>query len=223
MQTQRLNMGDCGIACMSMIHQYYHGAHDYDAYASGVTMVKTGSEDDLGMMMPGIGAYLLDDYDARMVFANPQLFADSDLGAGMDRVRDALDEKTVKTTKPNDIEALKSFTAFSGKGGQVEVAIPTLDHIRAEIDQGRPLIALGTSRFLYGLRGMNFHFTVVTGYDDEYIYINNPGLLPDGTPTGKGRHPIDQWFYCLYSSGYADMDNASLLMLTPKGTKNGTV
>lgn len=62
----------------------------------------------------------------------------------------------------------------------------TLDQLRAEIDAGRPVIALIAYRYILGrldqadnVPGKDLHFFVVLGYDDSHFVINDPDTWLD--------------------------------------------
>jgi uncharacterized protein YvpB len=62
----------------------------------------------------------------------------------------------------------------------------TLDQIRAEIDAGRPVIALVSYRYILGrldqadsVPGKDLHFFVILGYDDTHFIANDPDTWVD--------------------------------------------
>jgi len=70
-----------------------------------------------------------------------------------------------------------------------------------------------TTNFIYSDKPVfNFHFNVVTGIDDNYVYVNDP--LWDGRG-GKNKYTITEFLYGLYASAYGDLDNASLIKIKP--------
>jgi uncharacterized protein YvpB len=86
--------------------------------------------------------------------------------------------------------------AYREAGNRAEA----LHHLRANIDVGKPIIALVHYRSwrAYGpIRANDFdggHFVVVTGYDNEHIYMHDPLFGLWITPASTGAHfamPID--------------------------------
>jgi len=68
-----------------------------------------------------------------------------------------------------------------------------------------------TTNFIYGKEPkFNFHFNIITGIDDKYVYVNDP--LPDSRG-GKKKYTKKDFFYGLYASAYGDLDNVSLLLV----------
>lgn len=70
------------------------------------------------------------------------------------------------------------------------------------------------TNFLYGKDPIfNFHLNVITGIDENYIYVNDPLWDERG---GKKKYKKKDFFYGLYASAYADLDNASLMIIKSK-------
>jgi len=57
----------------------------------------------------------------------------------------------------------------------------------------------------------NFHFNIITGYDDTYIYANDPLVPEEGGGIKKYEH--QSFFYGLYASTFGDLDNACFIKL----------
>ena len=89
--------------------------------------------------------------------------------------------------------------------------IPDEHDIREEVEAERPLIALLTSLFLTDKNPpvFNAHFNVITGIDEESVYVQDP--LPD--EGGEHRYPIKDYLYGVYASAAADIDNASIIKI----------
>ena len=79
---------------------------------------------------------------------------------------------------------------------------------------GRPLGALITSNFLlFDKASFNFHFNLITGIDNEFIYVNDPMWDYRG---GKHKYPINDFMYAVYASAHGDLDNASIMKIKKK-------
>ncbi|HIH39222.1 TPA: hypothetical protein HA219_00645 [Candidatus Woesearchaeota archaeon] len=108
---------------------------------------------------------------------------------------------------------MSHFIGFIENGGKITSRIPCREDVQEEIDSKRPLCALMTTNFIYSDKPVfNFHFNVVTGIDDNYVYVNDP--LWDGRG-GKNKYTITEFLYGLYASAYGDLDNASLIKIKP--------
>lgn len=109
---------------------------------------------------------------------------------------------------------LDFFIRFIKKGGILSIRVPTKIDISKEIFEGRPVCALITSNFLiHDKAGFNFHFNLVTGIDENFIYANDPLLDNRG---GQHKYLIDDFFFALHSSAHGDLDNASIMLLKKK-------
>ena len=71
-----------------------------------------------------------------------------------------------------------------------------------------------TSRFLIApTPWFNFHFNIITGIDNKYIYVNDP--LPNNLGWKK-KYPISLYMYAIHSTAYADSDNAIIMKISKK-------
>jgi uncharacterized protein YvpB len=55
----------------------------------------------------------------------------------------------------------------------------------------------------------NFHLNIITGIDEENIYVNDP-LQDIG---GKKSYSIKDFFFGLYASTYGNLDNGCLIVV----------
>ncbi len=119
-----------------------------------------------------------------------------------------------KTKKDSVRKPLRFFKEFTQAGGKLTVKVPTIEDIKEELNNNRPLIALITSYFLLSSKAeFNFHFNVITGLDKKYIYVNDPMWDFRG---GKHRYEINDFMYAIYASAYCDLDNASIMKIKKK-------
>jgi uncharacterized protein YvpB len=119
-----------------------------------------------------------------------------------------------KTEKDNFKEPLKFFKEFIEIGGKLTIKIPTVEDIKEELFNDRPLGALVTSNFLLFDKAIfNFHFNIITGIDEKYIYANDPMWDYRG---GKQKYEINDFIYAIYASAYGDLDNASIMKIKKK-------
>lgn len=64
----------------------------------------------------------------------------------------------------------------------------TISEIKKQIDTYKPVLMLISYRYVYARQNQNDfggHFVVVTGYDDKFIYVNDPDWW--GSLINKGR------------------------------------
>lgn len=121
-------------------------------------------------------------------------------------------KKLLKTDKKRQNKiTLKYFVEFMEAGGKIKVKIPGVDDIQNSLKDNSPIIALLTTVFLTEKKPkFNFHFNVVTGFSNQYVYINDP--LPDRRG-GKKKCLVNDFLFGVHTSVYADLDNGSLLKI----------
>jgi hypothetical protein len=199
----------CGIAVLTMLLKYHEGNASFEKLRKEIKIDKTGT------YAPQMGIYLLKrGYSVSIVTLHPKLFTNQDIGMPEKQILSRLTEALAKFKDEKNKKVLKFFIKFIKAGGKVIVKVPALEDIKAEIDNKRPVCALMTSNFLFGKApGFNFHYNVITGYDDKYFYANDPLWDERG---GKKKYEINDFFYALYASAYEDLDNASLMLVKKK-------
>ena len=208
---QTENSTECGIACLNMILNYHDIKVDYNFIFD-----KLKDEfKNLGLSTPQLGKFLIDNFnlDVTIITLNPMLFSINEIKGNRDTLINRIEarKKTFKDSK--NIEIADEFIEFLFAGGEINAEIPTINHIQNEIDLGNPLIAILNSNFLNGKLLFNFHFNVITGYDNEYFYTNDP--MADETG-GKKKHIKANFIYSIHSTSFGDLDNAALLLIKPK-------
>lgn len=207
---------DCGVACLSMV-MTYDGVKN--KYADLIKKFDANKKDFKGLYLYEMGSLLIDKgYDVTFQSLNTIAFNKKQRSLDQQGIKDHVlwlrDKRYAesKTFKP----ALDKFVDFTDKGGMVEVKLPTLEDLRAEIDNGRPIIASVTNHFLYGLRvGHNMHFVTIIGYDNQNFYVNDTGkFYNSGRFTNKYKN--EDMLYAIYSNTCGDIDNGSILKTRPR-------
>ncbi len=208
--TQDKNSSDCGVACVSMLLQHY----DLDR---SITTLKQKIEvyKGMGTYAPQLGKYLIDNgFDVELITQNPHLFTIQDRDKSQKELGLYFKDLIKNNTKESRVNSLKHFDEYLTSNGKITVQVPSIDDIKKEISQGRPLIALLTSSFLeHDKPGFNFHFNIITGIDDTFIYVNDPLSDKRG---GKKKYIINDYMYALYASAFGDLDNGSFLKVSKK-------
>jgi len=200
---------DCCYACFAMILAFY--GEDVS-----IEDLKATMED---WFLTTLSGDLLErGYSVRMKTLHPYLFTLADAGR-LHSPRELLArfdwvEENAKLDDDGKL-ALAYAQSFVRLGGEIEVGVPTAQDIRAEVDAGHPLVAAFEHRFLAGDRpGSYLHANVITGIDDELIYVNDPLWDDRG---GQKSYPIEAFLYAIHLATLTDLDNGSLFMFRPPG------
>lgn len=204
---QKKGSVDCGPACLMMVLEYYGIKKTINELKKELKIHKVGT------YATQLGIYLLENgFAVEIVTQNPGLFTIKDRKRTTKQLLREIKEFSKIPKNRKHKKSLDYYEKFFKKGGMLKVKIPNTEDIKKEISQGRPLIALMTTNFLYDVkkRKFNFHFNVITGIDGKYIYANDP--LPDKRG-GKKKYPIEDFLYGVYASSYGDLDNASFLKI----------
>lgn len=198
---------DCGIACLAMLIRYYGFNKDVKEIKRTIKVYE-----GVGTYAPQLGIYLIkNNFKVEIITMNPFLFVKRMENKSQEFLLKHL-EKVYKNAKKIKFKRpVRFFIEFIKLGGKLTVRVPTVKDIQEEIENKRPLIALITSNFLRGDKPkFNFHFNVITGIDEKYIYVNDPLWDERG---GKHKYKTNDFIYALYASAYGDSDNASLLKI----------
>ncbi len=204
---QDKNSVDCGLACLSMLLNYYHINKNIKEIKKEIRVYK-----GLGSYAPQLGIYLINNnFEVEIVTMNPFLFVKKLENKPQNFLLRYL-EKLYKNTKRDKLKTpLSFFIEFMKLGGKLTVRVPTIKDIKEEIKNKRPLCALITSNFLLADKpDFNFHFNLITGVDEQYIYVNDSLWDYRG---GKHKYKIDDFMYALHASAYGDPDNASIIKI----------
>ncbi len=164
---QRPGRGDCGPACIAMVMDYY-------GLDTSISKINSELNRDYkkGMNAPELGLYLVSNqFDVGIITFNADDFVKGDELCGAERFLSIVRKSQSYLKKRADC-----FEDFVAMGGKVKLKVPTLDDIVSGINAGRPLIANMTSRFMFAKKdpGFNEHYCVVTGIDDNFVYVNDP-------------------------------------------------
>jgi len=207
--TQPKGSVDCGIAGITMILNYYNKTLSFEENKKNIII------DTVGTYAPQLGLYLMKNgFDVTIVTQHPSMFTNNDTGMYKQEILKRMDYLLSKNPNEQNKKTLEYFKKFLEEGGEIEVKIPEEKDIVNELKEHRPLAALMTTNFLYGKEPIfNFHFNVITGIDENYIYVNDPLWDERG---GKKKYEKKDFFYGLYASAYADLDNASFMIIKPK-------
>lgn len=196
---------DCGIAGLAMIMNYYGFNVLFDKLKKEISI------DKIGTYAPQLGLYLIKKgFNVSIITQHPAIFTNKDKNLSDSDIKKRINILYIKKRT----KSLGFFKKFLDSGGKIQIKIPDESDIINEIKNKKPLGALMTTNFIYGKEPkFNFHFNIITGIDDKYIYVNDP--LPDSMG-GKKKYSKKDFFYGLYASAYGDLDNASLILVKPK-------
>lgn len=200
---------DCGLAGMAMVLQYFGKDDTLDDLKQDIPV------DKVGTYAPQLGSYLLGrGFDVEIVTMHPKLFTLADQAMTQHAILERMLSLLETARDEQNKKTLAFFIEFLERGGNIRVGIPGPEHVAEEIKAKRPVCALLTTNFLKGSRpGLNYHFVVITGIDDQSIWYNDP--LPDERG-GKQQTSIRAFFYGLAASVGGDLDNGSLIRVKPR-------
>lgn len=208
---QAKNSIECGIVSLEMVYAFYGIKISHENICQEISF------SDIGTYMPQLGGHaIVTGFHSTIITHNPRLIYKEDEGLSQDALLDRFMQLDKTNFAKSDVLCLSYFIDFIQKHGRVLPKIPDIDDIRSQIDLGRPLIALINSAPLYTIEDKNsfndtFHIVVVTGYDEIYVYINDPIWNKHG---GAQKYAHRDFFFALYASSLGDFDNGSLLTLT---------
>jgi hypothetical protein len=104
--------------------------------------------------------------------------------------------------------------------GVTHVKIPTIEHIAHALRENKLVIVLATTCFLMGYPKYNFHFLIVSGIDDQFVYVTDSGNYNQADIlqplTGHYKHTHAQFIYGIHSATHGDIDNGSILVVSKK-------
>lgn len=197
---------DCGLVSLRMILDYYGQP------TTSETLKEELITDEIGTYAPQLGSYLLRrGFSVEIKTLHPALFTINDNDMAPEALRERFRLLLENHTDPQKQKVLRHFIAFLEHGGTIDVGVPTIDDVAEELAEKRPLCALMTTNLLKGSTpAFNFHIVVITGWEQGRIFVNDP--LP-GPLGGRQEHAEKEFFYALYASAYADLDNASLIKI----------
>lgn len=185
----------------------------YDAVPDDIDDLLSTDTDHVGTYFPQVGAWLEQrGYNTTITTAHPELFTRS----AADKADDDL-EALIRAKEPRseqEEKVLSYFDDYFNAGGRVNYSIPSIDTVKEHVDAERPVGACATTWFHDDIgTGMNYHFIVATGYDENYVYVNDPN--PDHTDNGRTRYTHDEFLYAVHTTVPGDFDNGALFTVTP--------
>jgi len=108
--------------------------------------------------------------------------------------------------------ALKYFIKFCNQGGKINVEIPSAKIIENAVSEKQPVIScIISSVVLADKPGVDYHFDLVTGFDEENFYLNDSIWDYRG---GKKKILKEDYLYGIYSSAVGSLDNACLITIS---------
>jgi len=202
---QKKDSVECGLACLEMILSYYGEKTKIKDLRNEIKVY------DDGIPVALIGSYLLKKgYGAEIVTLNPYIFTLKN-----SKSIENCKEYFKKLNKEMDRKRpINRFISFLERGGEVIPKIPDEKDIREEISKKRPLLAALTSLFLFDDEPcFNEHYNVITGINNDYIYVNDPLWDKFG---GEHRYRIKDFLFGMYAINYSDLSGGSLMKITKK-------
>ncbi|MDO8571878.1 MAG: C39 family peptidase [bacterium] len=203
---------DCGIACIAMLLEYYNISYDYKKLRKEIGVFRYGT------FMPQLGLYLLKyGFEVEIMTMHPALFTLFSKFENKQQLIDHLRKMRKGLPQKHENRGLDFFIKFIHSGGILTPCIPTFENIQQEIDHKRPLICSLTHGLLFKNNfkpKFNFHFNIVTGYDEKNIHVNDPDWVDDFG--GKHAHTIHEYLYAMYANVYGFIDGSSLMKVKKK-------
>ena len=86
--------------------------------------------------------------------------------------------------------------------------IPTLEDLKNETDAGHLIICNVNSKILNGKDGYTGHFVVVEQIDDDFVYLQNPGLPAQANLKLAKEVFLTAWYYPTEKAG-------NMMVITP--------
>lgn len=208
---QPKDSSECWLAGLAMILQYYRIEKNYEEISQSIEVFE-----NIGTFTPQLGSYMIKQgFDVELVSQNPFLFTLADREKSQKEILIKFKELLPKVSKERNRKILQFFIEFMEQWGEINVKIPDITDVKNELASKRPVIALMTTNFLQNVPGFNFHFTVVTGYNENKnsITVNDPLW---NERWGEYSYDVDDFFYGIHASTFADPDNAGLMLFKKK-------
>jgi hypothetical protein len=205
---------DCGIAVVTMILNYYEVKKPFNEVRKEI------STDQVGTYAPQLGKYLIDSgFSVSIVTRNPLLFTKRDEGLTKNKLTQKF-QMLIQSENSRNTKVAKTFLDFlTSEKAAVEVKIPTIEDIKQEINNKRPLIAFLTNAAIYSVNlakkykrpfSYTFHTVVVSGFEGNQIIVNDPYWGEDG---GIKEHNLQDFLFAMHSSSIGDLDNGCLIKI----------
>lgn len=209
LEIQKKDSLDCGLISLLMIFKYFGINKSFKEIQEELKV------DEIGTYSPQMGTFMIKNgFDAEIITQHPGLFTIKDRNKSQEEILYHIKKLLQQEDKEQNKKVLNHFIEFLKYGGKITIKIPEIEDIQKSIKEKSPLIALLTTIFATGKKPkFNFHFNVITGIDEKYVYVNDP--LPDQRG-GKKKYQINDFLFGLYASSYGDLDNGSLLKISKK-------
>lgn len=204
---QPKNSSDCGLASIAMIFEYYKIPKTFDDIKKEIKNRR------YWIHVPELWSYLIENgFEVELITINPRLFTAKDQYASERNIRRIIFRKRVRSRLNKVI--LRYMRKFIKAGGKVSPKILEIKDITTEIKEKRPMIALIIANFLNSDKpSFNLHFNVITGYDKDHIYANDP--LWDKRGWEK-KYKKSDFLYSIFASVGKDIDTATLIKIRKK-------
>lgn len=201
---------ECGITCLAMLLNFYNFPENIDELRKKIKIYPW-----VWIFTPQLWCYLLKKwFKVEIISLNQHIFTLKDKKKSQ---KDLLKHFWILLKQAKNVHnkrSLKFFLEFIKLWGKINISIPSERDIQEEISNNRPIIALMTSNFLIAtMPWFNFHFNLITGIDNKYIYANDP--LPNNLGWQK-KYPLNLYMYAIHSTAYADNDNAIIMKISKK-------
>src|SRR3989344_1775078 len=186
---------ECGLACLAMVYSYFEIEKSLDDVKREVATFSVGT------YAPQLGLHLiLDGFDVEIVTKNPLLVEKEDVTLSQEELLEKFTKKlkSLKGKERTNELALVYFVAFMEAGGRLKVGIPSLEDLKEETEQGRPVVVFLTNASLYPNNiarvykrpfTYTFHSLVVTGVTKDEVFVNDPYWGEEG---GEKAYPSDE-------------------------------
>jgi len=203
---QKEGSNTCGIVGIQMVMQYYGDNISFEELKSELEV------DSVGTYAPQLGSSLIRrGYGIEIVTLHPSLFTLRDKEKNLESLVYHFTKLKENSLDDQNKKVLNYFIDFIKIGGKLKIKIPDEEDIKKEIYNKHPLGALLTSNFLFGKEPrFNFHFNVITGIDNKYVYVNDSRWDELG---GEHKYKIKDFLFGMYASAYGDLDNASIMKI----------
>ncbi|MDO8425136.1 MAG: C39 family peptidase [bacterium] len=198
---------DCGPACLAMLLAYYKVSFSFDE------MKKELGTYSWGTVTPQVGTYLLKrGFSVEIITMHPSLFSLFSSFKNTDELKRYLWSLKPLMKGECDPIALDHFLQFVDAGGTITPRVPLMSDIEVEVNEERPVFIPLTHWFLHNTDlppRFSIHFNVVTGIDQENVYVNDP----DWGEEFGGQHAIDRdaFLYAMYASAKGGVDDACIM------------
>lgn len=213
--TQPKGTLECGAACTKMILNYHGHDVSYDTINNAIPV-----RDGFGLYIYEIGSYLISlGYETTITGLNTNFANIKMIDANSHVIKDHIqahqkDEYYAKKWEKFQ-DGFGTLFDFIDQGGQLATQITSEKTIKNHLDADQPVLVALTSNFLYDkIYRHNEHFALITGYDDNNFYMNDPGYYnPEGQ---KQIFSIEQTMYAIHANTAPSVEGGMILTVKPR-------